>query len=39
MNDGEQAPNVAFLFPDGRTGRLADFAGKNLLLIFIRHIG
>jgi hypothetical protein len=39
MKTGDQAPNISFLYPDGRAGTLADFAGRKLLLIFLRHLG
>ena len=39
MNEGDVAPGVAFFYPDARPGKLADFAGQKLLLIFLRHIG
>ena len=38
MNVGEVVSEVRLLRPDGTAGSLADFAGRKLLLIFLRHL-
>lgn len=38
MTSGDRSPNISFLYSDGSTGSLADFRGKPLLLIFLRHL-
>ena len=35
---GDRVENLAFVQPDGRTVLLGEFAGKPLLLIFLRHL-
>jgi hypothetical protein len=35
---GDRAGEVAFVQPDGSVGTLAAFAGRPLLLIFLRHL-
>jgi peroxiredoxin len=35
---GAMAPNISFTRPDGASGTLAQYAGKPLLLVFLRHL-
>jgi len=35
---GEAAPDFAVELSDGTTRRLADFRGRPLLLVFLRHL-
>lgn len=39
MKTGEHAPNISFQRPDGTPGALADYQGRPLLLVFLRHLG
>lgn len=38
LNPGDPAPDFAALGPAQEPVRLADFAGRPLLLIFLRHL-
>jgi peroxiredoxin len=35
---GDPAPDFAVQLSDGRTARLADYRGRPLLLVFLRHL-
>lgn len=39
MQTGDQAPNIAFVRPNGTAGDLIAYRGRPLLLIFLRHLG
>jgi peroxiredoxin len=38
MNVGDIVSDVRLQRPDGTFGSLADFAGRKVLLIFLRHL-
>lgn len=38
FNIGDDVSDAAFLRPDGAPVTLRDFAGRPLLLIFLRHL-
>ena len=39
LTSGQAAPNIHALLPNGRVLSLADFHGRPLILIFLRHLG
>jgi hypothetical protein len=36
---GAKVPDLVFVRPDGTPVRLATFAGRPLVLVFLRHLG
>lgn len=38
MKTGDRAPDLTFTNTDGTPRRLADFRGRPLLLVFLRHL-
>ena len=38
MNIGDVVPDLTFVKPDGSARALADFAGRRLLIVFLRHL-
>jgi len=39
LKPGDPVRDFTFLRPDGTPLRLTEFAGKPLVLIFLRHLG
>jgi hypothetical protein len=39
VQPGQQAPDLAFVRPDGTSLSLSAYAGRPLVLIFLRHLG